>query len=351
VGAQPAFNCTANHGGNSGPPTLSFQVPNNSGAVKTNYCVATGVGIENSNGSGQGPAIMLSASSPNVKFYPDPATCGDGTGEITGPISFPAGSNFVQLFMKTSDPAGTQFSAQISTTATGWAIQPAQFTVVADALQLSMVPPQFIPPGSCQYLFLQTALYVFFSTSTIFELDVGVNQMGGNNNGPPPLPGIKIYSDAACTTEIAPQSQDPNDFSGQISFLLNFPTPSMMHESVYYRDNTTESLNFGLSATDNSIEPLGGGLNIAVDPFSVNYSPNALVAVHSAAFSSTPVVTNGSITSCYSPSGLPSGLSVNAVDCTISGTPTTPQGAAPYTISALDSSGTSLTINITIQIN
>ena len=54
----------------------------------------------------------------------------------------------------------------------------------------------------------------------------------------------------------------------------------------------------------------------------------------------TPTVTGNTPTSCTSSPGLPTGLSIDATSCAISGTPTTVQGASEYTITASNSYGT-----------
>lgn len=63
----------------------------------------------------------------------------------------------------------------------------------------------------------------------------------------------------------------------------------------------------------------------------------------------SPTVTATPFTNCVSSPTLPDGLSLNAANCAISGTPTTVQDAADYTITASNSYGTgSTTVNITI---
>ena len=62
-----------------------------------------------------------------------------------------------------------------------------------------------------------------------------------------------------------------------------------------------------------------------------------------------PAAVSGTVTSCTSSPALPAGLTLTALNCNIAGTPTTVQGAASYTITAANSTGTvSTTISITI---
>ncbi|MCB1144768.1 MAG: putative Ig domain-containing protein, partial [Leptospiraceae bacterium] len=85
-------------------------------------------------------------------------------------------------------------------------------------------------------------------------------------------------------------------------------------------------------------------------PSSLTYPGSPFLFVQNSAIATqTPTVT-GTISSCSSSPALPSGLSLNSANCVLSGTPTVLQGAANYTITATNSTGsTSTTISIEIS--
>jgi len=88
---------------------------------------------------------------------------------------------------------------------------------------------------------------------------------------------------------------------------------------------------------------------VTTPPSALTYSANTYTFTNGTTITtSTPTVT-GTITSCTVTPALPTGLSLNATTCAISGTPTVNQSATTYTITASNSGG-STTANITIQV-
>lgn len=94
------------------------------------------------------------------------------------------------------------------------------------------------------------------------------------------------------------------------------------------------------------------GLNIIGTP-GLNYdgSSSAIVGVP-VSISPSLLNTNGSsITGCYSTPTLPTGLSINASTCVISGTPTVERISTDYTIIAQNQAGTSAGVVVNITVN
>ncbi|MDX1961445.1 MAG: putative Ig domain-containing protein [Leptospiraceae bacterium] len=85
-------------------------------------------------------------------------------------------------------------------------------------------------------------------------------------------------------------------------------------------------------------------------PSSLSYSNSSIVLLNGSVMSAyTPSVT-GSVTSCTSSPALPTGLTLSATTCALSGTPTVDQTSTSYTITATNAFGsTNTTLSITIS--
>lgn len=81
----------------------------------------------------------------------------------------------------------------------------------------------------------------------------------------------------------------------------------------------------------------------------LTYSLSATWFFQNIAITSLVPTTTGTISACTASPTLPAGLSIAATTCTISGTPTTTQGAVTYTITATGSTG-SATAQLTLRI-
>ncbi|TGL93150.1 DUF1566 domain-containing protein [Leptospira barantonii] len=84
-------------------------------------------------------------------------------------------------------------------------------------------------------------------------------------------------------------------------------------------------------------------------PSALNYVASPFVLTENSTITLTPTVT-GTVTSCTSDISLPTGLSINATTCAISGTPNGTQTATNYTITASNAYG-STTNTISIAVN
>ncbi|PJZ41657.1 hypothetical protein CH370_09435 [Leptospira kmetyi] len=84
-------------------------------------------------------------------------------------------------------------------------------------------------------------------------------------------------------------------------------------------------------------------------PSALNYAASPFVLTENSTITLTPTVT-GTVTSCTSDISLPTGLSINATTCAISGTPNGTQTATNYTITASNAYG-STTNTISIAVN
>ena len=83
----------------------------------------------------------------------------------------------------------------------------------------------------------------------------------------------------------------------------------------------------------------------------VSYSASSYSFITNTAIADiTPTLTGGALTNCVSAPTLPTGLSINATSCAISGTPTAVSSATAYTITATNATGNG-TANISITVN
>ncbi|MCM2350546.1 MAG: putative Ig domain-containing protein [Bacteriovoracaceae bacterium] len=123
-------------------------------------------------------------------------------------------------------------------------------------------------------------------------------------------------------------------------------TPNAILSSTAYTVTVTNALG---STTAN--------VTLAVNPSvpSLSYAgATGKTGSFGSAMSITPTnkATNGaSITNCTSSPALPAGLTINAVTCVISGTPTVVASATTYTITATNSAGPSAGATLTITVN
>lgn len=119
-------------------------------------------------------------------------------------------------------------------------------------------------------------------------------------------------------------------------------TPAVAQAEIKY--TITGSNDFGFTSTEIGIRiyiPPPSNLVYAGSPFTFsNYASAGTI---------TPTV-NGTVTSCTSAPALPAGLSLNNTTCAITGTATSYQNPADYTITASNALGyTSVTINIRVD--
>ncbi|MCB1179804.1 MAG: DUF1554 domain-containing protein, partial [Leptospiraceae bacterium] len=85
-------------------------------------------------------------------------------------------------------------------------------------------------------------------------------------------------------------------------------------------------------------------------PSNLTYSGSPYTYVQNSAITTNTPTFTGTITACSSSPSLPTGLSIDATTCAISGTPTATQSATSHTITASNSVGsTTASINITVS--
>gem|GEM_PF-6587783 len=116
----------------------------------------------------------------------------------------------------------------------------------------------------------------------------------------------------------------------------------------------TTPISYTVTAT-NSGGSADATVSIAVNdvaPSSLAYSPSTYVFTKGqASTTATPTWSGGPLTGCTATPALPTGLSVNPADCTVSGTPTVlSTSPATYTVTAANSGGTT-TASVTITVN
>ncbi len=114
----------------------------------------------------------------------------------------------------------------------------------------------------------------------------------------------------------------------------------------------TASANYTISATNSGgtgTDTIGITVNDIVPTIAYAGSPYSFT-IGVAIANQTPALGGGTVTGCSSNPALPTGLSLNATTCVISGTPTVTAAAADYVITASNSGGNnSDTVNITVQ--
>lgn len=127
---------------------------------------------------------------------------------------------------------------------------------------------------------------------------------------------------------------------GQTNCVLS-GLPTVAQASASYTITATNSV--GSSSTTIAIEVK------AIPPSALVYSSTSLTLNVNSTMTTLVPTYNGSITSCASSPTLPSGLSLDATTCTLSGTPTAIKILTGYTITATNSEGsTTANINITV---
>lgn len=131
-------------------------------------------------------------------------------------------------------------------------------------------------------------------------------------------------------------------------------TPTAAQAATEY---TITATNVGGSATakisiavsDPGVNNGGNSNKVVQAPAGLAYAGDPLTLTKDVAMATlTPTATGDAITACTSSPQLPAGL-VLGTDCSISGTPTTVQAAAPYAITATNAGG-SATANISIAV-
>lgn len=110
--------------------------------------------------------------------------------------------------------------------------------------------------------------------------------------------------------------------------------------------------NYTITAT-NSGGTANATINITVKDVApvITYSPATYTLTQNVAISTiTPTNTGGAITGCTSAPALPTGLSLSATTCAITGTPTAISGSTAYTITATNTGGSSAP-SVTFTVN
>ncbi|MBK8398092.1 MAG: DUF1554 domain-containing protein [Leptospiraceae bacterium] len=119
-------------------------------------------------------------------------------------------------------------------------------------------------------------------------------------------------------------------------------TPTQTQTSTNYTITAFNVAGFGTT-----------NISIIIDnppPSALTYSSGSYVFLESSTITPLVPTFSGSITSCSASPSLPSGLSINATTCTISGIPSIPQIATNYTITASNALGNT-TANFSILVN
>jgi hypothetical protein len=119
-------------------------------------------------------------------------------------------------------------------------------------------------------------------------------------------------------------------------------TPTSDQVSTSYTVNADNSFGTGSTTILITIQSL--------PPSSLTYSPTSKTFTQNIAISTFLPTFSGSISSCTSSPTLPTGLTINNSNCSITGTPTLSQISTNYTITATNAYG-STTANISIAIN
>jgi hypothetical protein len=194
-----------------------------------------------------------------------------------------------------------------------------------------------------------TAANAFGNTSS--SIQIGVNIA-------PPSSLIYAGTPYIFTQGIAIANQTPT-FSGTIvscSASPALPTGLGINPSTCVISGTPTIIQASASYTITASNASGStqvNIDITINispPTSLSYTGNPFTFTQNTTISSLSPTFSGSVTSCISVPGLPSGLGINPTNCSITGTPSIPQALTSYTITASNSSGnTNATIDIVVN--
>ncbi|MEM7183717.1 MAG: putative Ig domain-containing protein [Spirochaetota bacterium] len=127
------------------------------------------------------------------------------------------------------------------------------------------------------------------------------------------------------------------------------PTTVQSETSYTITAGNTRTNTAGETVTENTSTTISIAVNDAA-PTSIAYGSSSYCFTSTIAISTETPTISGTVTSCSASPSLPSGLSLDATTCAISGTPTTKQSSTSYTITASNSGGsTNTTISIIID--
>ncbi|WP_165781747.1 putative Ig domain-containing protein [Leptospira adleri] len=198
--------------------------------------------------------------------------------------------------------------------------------------------------------YLVTASNAFGSISTGISITVNLAPPSGLNYAGSPYVFTKDAVIATvtptitgtvtnCTTDISlPAGLSIHSITCAIS-----GTPTLTQGPTNY--NVTASNAFGSTTQTITIS-----VNVA-PPSALNYAGSPFVFTQNATISSVTPTFTGTATSCTTDIALPTGLAIDSTTCVISGTPTVPQAATNYVVTAGNSSGnTTRTISIAVNI-
>ncbi|HNO27122.1 MAG TPA: Ig domain-containing protein, partial [Leptospiraceae bacterium] len=101
-------------------------------------------------------------------------------------------------------------------------------------------------------------------------------------------------------------------------------------------DTSSKNLLIGAAA-------LNASKNTVAVPSGLSYSGSPFSFLQKTAITTVTPALTGTVTVCTSSPALPTGLSLDAPTCALSGTPTTVQSSASYTITATNSAGNTTT--------
>ena len=291
-------------------------------ATSSNSYTITG---SNDGGSGS-TTLTLSISNPpapaNLLYAGSPFTFLQGT---SIPTQTPSVSGIVSsCSVSPALPSGLSLSSNCAITGTPASTQSAtSYTVSATNLGGTTTATISItvnpaPPSGLSYV---GSPFTFTQASAISTQTPSVTGTVTSCSSTPALPaGLSLNSTTCAISGTPSVSQVATDYTITASNVTGSTTATI---SIYIL-----------------IQP----------PSSLTYPGSPFLFVQNSAIATqTPTVT-GTISSCSSSPALPSGLSLNSANCVLSGTPTVLQGAANYTITATNSTGsTSTTISIEIS--
>jgi len=261
------------------------------------------------------PSELVYTGSPFI--YTQNAAIATLTPTVTGTITIcsasPALPAGLTINNTTCAISGTPTALQTSTPHTITASNPYGSATAVIYIAVSSVPPTLSYAGS-PFTFTQgiaittitptiTGTVTSCSTSPTLPIGLSINTTTCAISGTP-------TTTQSATTYTITASNPYGSNTASVNLTVNIPAPS--------------------------------GLSYTGSPFT--FTQNLAIATI------TPTVT-GIVTGCSATPSLPTGLSINATTCAISGTPTSTQATTAYSITASNPSGnTTTSINITINI-
>jgi len=238
------------------------------------------------------------------------------TGTITSCSASPALPTGLSLNPTTCAISGTPTSLQAATNYTITATNPFGNTTatISIAVNTTSLPPSSLVYTGSPYTYTQNAL---ISTNT-----PTVTGTVTSCSASPTLPAGLSLNATTCA------------ISGSATVLQTATDHTITASNAF--GSTTATINITVRI------PAPGFLTYTGSPYV--YTQNVAITTN------TPTV-SGTVTSCNVSPTLPTGLSLNATTCAISGTPTSLQAATDHTITASNSTGsTNTTINIAVLI-